>query len=186
MIIEEYLKANHPSLYKEEKKIDTDRIIKAIISTNTYAKKNLILFNLKERQSVKSESEMLYLIKEITRQFSYIQKLLEDSRLIEEMPDRGTDNPVGKLLTELPEDFIAKTLRSDEFKEYELKDYEIGDIKYNIERIYRSYCVYLYTRSPIDANLIIDIMESEHIIFKSYAKKLYAALKEKDMNKNIN
>ena len=50
MIIEEYLKANHPSLYKEEKMIDTDRIIKNIISTNTYAKKNLILFNLKERQ----------------------------------------------------------------------------------------------------------------------------------------
>lgn len=50
MIIEEYLKANHSSIYKEEEKIDTDKIIKNIISTNTYAKLNLIRFILKAEQ----------------------------------------------------------------------------------------------------------------------------------------
>ena len=119
---------------------------------------------------------MLYLIKEITRQFSSIQHLLERSGLIEEMSDRGTDNPVGKLLIELPEDFIDKTLRSEEFKEYEFDYHEIVYIKQSIENIYRNFCVSLYTRSRIDKDLIINIMESEYIILKYKSKALWESL----------
>lgn len=176
MIIEEYLKANHPSLYKEEKTIDTDRIIKNIISTNTYAKLNLIRFILKERQEVIPVSKMLSLVGDIARQFSSIQHLLEKSGLINEMSDRGTDNPVGKLLIELPEDFIDKTLRSPEFEEYEFDYHEIVYIKQSIENIYRNFCVSLYTRSRIDKDLIINIMESEYIILKYKSKALWEAL----------
>ena len=176
MIIEEYLKDNHPSLYKEEKTIDTDRIIKNIISTNTYAKLNLIRLILKAEQEIIPVPEMLSLVRDIARQFSYIQRLLEKSGLIYEMSDRGTDNPVGKLLLELPEDFIDETLRSDEFKEYEFDYHKIVYIKQSMENIYGSYCVYLYTRSPIDADLIIDIMESEYIILKYKSKALWKVL----------
>ena len=182
MIIEEYLKANHPSLYKEEKKIDTDRIIKAIISTNTYAKKNLIRFILKAEQEIIPVPEMLSLVGDIARQFSSIQYLLEKSGLIYEMSNRGTDNPVGKLLIELPEDFIDKTLRSAEFKEYEFDYHKIVYIKHSIENIYRNFCVSLYTRSRIDKDLITNIMESEYIILKYKSKALRESLhKESNM-----
>lgn len=176
MIIEEYLKANHPSLYKEEKTIDTDRIIKNIISTNTYAKLNLIRFILNAEQEIIPVPEMLSLVGDIVRQFSSIQHLLERSGLIKEMSDRGLSNPVGKLLLELPEDFIDEALRSPEFEEYEFDYHKIVYIKQSIENIYRNFCVSLYTRSRIDKDLIINIMESEYIILKYKSKALWESL----------
>ena len=175
MIIEEYLKANHPSLYEEEE-TDTDKIIETIIDINTNAKICLVQLLIKKEHPVKYKLEIQNLVRAITRQFTFIQNILKQSGLIKELDTRGSHNPVGKLLLEVPEGFIYKQLAN-----YELKVHEIESIKHSIKDIYNSYCVSLYTRSEININLIINILESNYIIFGSDAETLFKELRKESI-----